>query len=90
MPNPSELERQAVEQMTKPEPALRRLKWWWQKSERWPERIAIWIAWRLPKKVALWAMIRVAAHATTGKWGHIHPGLLTYGDMHDRWSEDND
>jgi hypothetical protein len=53
--------------------------------ERLSTRIAQWVAWKLPHRVVLWAMIRVAAHATTGKWGHVCPSDLTYADMHDRW-----
>jgi hypothetical protein len=56
-------------------------------TERLKERIAIKIAWLLPRRVALWAMIRVGSHATTGQWGNTCPGELTYGDMHDRWSK---
>jgi hypothetical protein len=51
------------------------------------EKLAIWIAWRLPKRVVLWAFIRVAAHATTGKYGNTHPDSIGYKDMHDRWVE---
>jgi hypothetical protein len=43
------------------------------------------IAWALPHGIAKWAMIRVAAHATTGRWGNDSPGELTYAKMHDRW-----
>lgn len=53
--------------------------------DRLKERIAIKIAWLLPRRVALWAMIRVAAHATTGKWGNEHPDSIGYKEMHDRW-----
>lgn len=106
MPNPSELERQAQEAdqalphnpgWSPPFHALsaryywRLRSWLWhQRMGNWKERIAIWIAWRLPRSVVLWAMIRVAAHATTGRWGGEHPGNLTYKDMHDRWGQDND
>jgi hypothetical protein len=50
-------------------------------------RFARWLAWRLPRQVVLWAMIRVVAHATTGKWGHEYPGSIGYKEMHDRWTE---
>jgi hypothetical protein len=50
-----------------------------------PENISQKIAWMLPRRVALWAMIRVAAHATTGKWGNEHPDAIGYKEMHDRW-----
>jgi hypothetical protein len=50
------------------------------------EWLAIKIAWMLPRQVALWAMIRVAAHATTGQWGNESPSELDYRKMHDRWA----
>lgn len=49
------------------------------------EWFAIKLAWMLPRRVALWAMMRVAAHATTGKWGHVSPCDLKWSEMHDRW-----
>ena len=55
-------------------------------SERLKEKLAIKIAWLLPRRVALWAMIRVAAHATSGRWGHEYAGDVDYAKMHDRWS----
>jgi hypothetical protein len=93
MPNPSELERQAQEAVYPEQPpmSLVRLFAWrvGQAHYQIGERIAVWIAWRLPKRIVLWAMIRVAAHATTGRWGSQSPGNLTYAQMHDRWGIDN-
>lgn len=51
------------------------------------EWLAIKVAWLLPRQVALWAMVRVVAHATTGKWGNEHPDSIGYKEMHDRWQE---
>ena len=53
--------------------------------DRLRERIAIKVAWMLPRRVALWAMIRVAAHATSGPWGNEDPDSIGYKEMHDRW-----
>jgi hypothetical protein len=53
--------------------------------ERFKERLAIKIAWLLPRRVAMWAMVRVAAHATTGKWGNESPDTIDFKKMHDRW-----
>ena len=47
---------------------------------------SIKIAWALPRRVALWAMIRVAAHATTGRWGSEPPDRVGFKEMHDRWA----
>jgi hypothetical protein len=49
------------------------------------EKLAIWIAWRLPHDVVKWAMIRVVAHATTGQFGTDHVDNLGYHEFHDRW-----
>jgi hypothetical protein len=43
------------------------------------------VAWMLPRRIALWAMVRVAAHATTGKWGNESPDSIGFKEMHDRW-----
>jgi hypothetical protein len=32
------------------------------------ERITIWLAWHMPKRIAYWCTIRVASNATTGKY----------------------
>jgi hypothetical protein len=40
------------------------------------ERLCIWIAWILPRKVAYWAAIRVGTHATVGRYSsQIVPDL---------------
>jgi hypothetical protein len=50
------------------------------------EWFAIKLAWMLPRRVAFWAMIRVASHARSGPWGNEHPDSIGYKEMHDRWS----
>ena len=43
------------------------------------------IAWWLPRRVVLWAAVRVGAHATTGPYGHqVVPALLFF-DAITRW-----
>lgn len=37
-------------------------------AERWPDNLAKRVAWLLPKRVVLWAYVRVGAHATTGEY----------------------
>lgn len=86
MPNPSELERIMQETDETPMSLLRAFEARFRSVKyRVGERITIWIAWHLPRRVVLWAMIRVAAFATTGRWGNESPATLTYGEMHDRW-----
>jgi hypothetical protein len=43
------------------------------------------IVWRLPKRVVMWAYIRVAAHATTGPYGSTVVPELTMMDALRRW-----
>jgi hypothetical protein len=57
--------------------------------ERFKEKIAIYIAWSLPRRVVLWTVIRAFAHATTGKWGNTHPDEVGYKEVYDRWLEPN-
>ena len=61
----------------------------WTSVRYGPSDVREWaeikIAWMLPKGVAKWAMIRVAAHATQGQWGNEHPDSIGYKEMHDRW-----
>ena len=49
------------------------------------EKIVMWVAWHLPRRVALWAAVRVMAHATTGAYGsQVVPDLLAV-DALKRW-----
>jgi hypothetical protein len=53
---------------------------------RFLEKLTIWFVWNvLPEYVVYWAMMRVAAHATTGKWDHQIVPDLTWAQMADRW-----
>lgn len=51
------------------------------------EKLAMWIAWKLPKEIVLWAVIRAFAHATTGKYGNTQPDSIGYKEVYDRWVE---
>ena len=51
------------------------------------ERLAQWIAWRLPGQVVYWAAIRVIAHATMGRYAQqVAPDLLATEAL-ERWSD---
>lgn len=44
-----------------------------------------WVAWRLPRRLAYWVAIRVAAHATAPPHSRaVVPGV-TITDMLERW-----
>ena len=49
------------------------------------ERLAMWIAWHLPRWLAYWCFVRVAAHATTGEWSGTVPGSLDIMEAMRRW-----
>lgn len=64
-----------------------RMKWWQIESwiRRRPEKILMWIVWRLPKKIVMWSAIRVVAHATMGQYGKTVVPELTAMDAVKRW-----
>ena len=51
------------------------------------ERIWIKLAWLLPKKLVLWASLRLIAHATTGKYGSQIVPELSAMDAVKRWDD---
>jgi hypothetical protein len=54
-------------------------------DSNWRDRIAIWVAWHLPRRIVLWCMIRAFAHATTGRWSNETLDSVGYKEVHDRW-----
>ena len=54
---------------------------------RMRERLVIWIAWHLPRRLAYWATIRVGVHATTGRWSSQVVPDLYYADALKRWDD---
>jgi hypothetical protein len=55
--------------------------------ERWAERLARGIAFRLPKRIVRWAYIRVGAHATTGAHENTVVPDLSMMDALQRWED---
>jgi len=51
------------------------------------ERVLVWLAWRLPRRLAYWAAIRVGVHATRGRWSHQVVPELYLVDALKRWGE---
>lgn len=49
------------------------------------ERFLTWIAWHLPRELVMWCFVRVAAHATMGKYGDTVPDQLSVMTALDRW-----
>lgn len=53
------------------------------------EKIYIKLAWMLPRRLVMWAAIRLIAHATTGKYGSVTVPEVTAMDALKRWEDDN-
>lgn len=49
------------------------------------DKIIMWIAYRLPKRLVYWCAIRVSAHATTGKYSSQIVSELRAMDAIRRW-----
>lgn len=44
------------------------------------------VVWNLlPKRLIMWAAVRVMAHASTGQWGHEEVGTISMMTMLQRW-----
>lgn len=50
------------------------------------EKIAMFIAWRLPRFLVMWCAIRVVAHATQGEYSSQVVPELSAMDAIQRWS----
>jgi hypothetical protein len=50
-----------------------------------PDRVAIFVAWHLPRRVVRWTAIRLICHATQGKWNHTVIPDLTAIEALTRW-----
>lgn len=57
--------------------------------ERIKEKLAIELAWRLPRRLVYWCAIRIGAAATTGQWGKEETPTLTFANAIDRWRRSN-
>ena len=49
------------------------------------DKLARWLAWKLPRPVVRWAFYRVLAHATSGFWSNEDAVALSWQDAADRW-----
>lgn len=54
------------------------------------EKIAMNIAWLLPRWLIYFAIIRAWANATTGQYGNTNPSDLTVYTMIRRWEDKNE
>ena len=51
------------------------------------ERMAVWIAWRLPRRVVYWAAIRLGSSAAVGEYRNQVVPELTVLKALSRWEE---
>jgi len=60
------------------------MRWSWR---TWRDRLAMQIAWWLPRWLVYFAVIRVWAHATTKlpAWQQDHPSSITWDEALKRW-----
>lgn len=63
------------------------LKYWWHVKK---EKLQMWVAWKLPKWLVMWASVRLMAHATTGKYGTTIVPELSAIDALKRWEGTNE
>lgn len=49
------------------------------------EKILIWVAWHLPRKLVMWCAIRVGANATQGAYSNQEVPELKFMDALKRW-----
>lgn len=47
------------------------------------ERAQMFVAWRCPRWLVRWTVVRAFAQATSGDNGDKHPDEVTYGDVYD-------
>lgn len=54
---------------------------------RLSDRIILWLAWHLPKRLVYWCAVRVMAHATTKTWSSQEVPSLYAMDALKRWED---
>jgi len=57
------------------------------KRSKMKERVWMWIAWKLPRKLVMWTTIRLIAYATSGEFGNTIVPELSAMDAVKRWDE---
>ena len=62
------------------------IRWYLQDTiGRWPDKICMFIAWRLPRRLIMWCAMRLGANATQGKYETQIVPELTFMDAVGRW-----
>lgn len=55
-----------------------------------PDKFRMWLAWRMPRRLVMWAAIRLMSHATTGKYGREEPDSVSIMTALKRWDHVNE
>jgi len=50
-----------------------------------PEKMALWVAWKMPHWLVNWCLIRAWAHATQGEYENDLVGEVTMDQVIRRW-----
>lgn len=53
--------------------------------ERLKEKICLWLAYKLPRRLVMWCAVRVGANATTGEYSNQIVPELRFMDALQRW-----
>ncbi len=51
------------------------------------EKLAMWIAWKMPRWLVKWCSVRMGAHATTGEYSSQNVPDLSFMDALKRWDD---
>lgn len=51
------------------------------------EKVWIWLAWLLPRRLVYWAAIRLCVNATTGYYSKTETSALLFTDALKRWDK---
>ena len=52
------------------------------------DRFARWVAWKLPRRIVMWAAIRLIAHATQGPYSKTDVTSLEAMEALSRWKNE--
>lgn len=56
--------------------------------EKWIERLLMWLAWHLPRRLVGWCYVRVLAEASTGPFSQKEMGTITATEAYLAWFEE--
>jgi hypothetical protein len=61
-------------------------RWWKYRTHQWwHDKLPLWIAYRMPRRLVMWCAVRVGANATTGEHRNQVVPDLTFMDALKRW-----